>query len=273
MPRLCIVTALPAETRPLLDALKLRQSNARHLRLYSSETYFLLETGPGKLNAAACVGALLQLHPNINGIVNVGIAGGDFDYSQILAAHHICDHASGAQWFPHLPDNKVFKTIKTASVTTIDKPNTEYRDGLLFDMEAAGIFSAASRQLSTSQIHSIKVVSDNAECSINNITRNIVLELITRSLPTLVPMLDAIQTQNLGIQFDTAVMAEELINNTIAEVRHSVNDTQLLRQLVQRHIALTAELPPIDKTQGTAKSIRQALNATLAAQPFVYGEH
>ncbi|MFK7993173.1 MAG: hypothetical protein AB8B87_03485 [Granulosicoccus sp.] len=271
MSRLCIVTALPAETRPLLDVLKLRQIKARHLRLYGADQYLLLETGPGKLNTAAGVGALLQAYSEIDIVVNIGIAGGTFDYATVLAAHHVQDVASGAQWFPHLPDNKSFKNIQSAVVNTLDAPNTQYRDGILFDMEAAGIFSAGSRYLSTSQIHSFKIVSDNPDHDIRDISKKSVVALITQALPSLLPLLETLQDLDITPDHGKDALTDALIAETSTRTHHSVNDEQLLRQLVQRYLVLTGNLPTIDKQAVSAKDVRLALQKALDEQPFVYG--
>ncbi|MFK7861717.1 MAG: hypothetical protein AB8B64_23075 [Granulosicoccus sp.] len=273
MSRLCIVTALPAETRPLLDVLKLRQSKARHLRLYDSDEYLLLETGMGKLNASAAVGAVLQAHPDISMMVNLGVAGGIFNYGEVLAAHHVLDQASGAQWFPHLPDNRAFRDIQTASVITVDAPDTHYRAGVLFDMEATGIFNAASRFLSTSQIQSIKVVSDNPDCDIQYINKDAVVALIRQALPNILSMLDVLQHLALSLNIQHTKAIDKLVASTVDGIRHSVNDEQLLRQLVQQHITISGELPRIDTQARSAKDIRKGLQASLAMKPFVYGAH
>jgi len=272
MPRLCIVTALPAETRPLLDALKLRQLRTRHLRLYGAEQYLLLETGPGKLNAAASTGAIMQAHPDIGCIVNIGIAGGHFNYGQAVAAHHVRDAASGAQWYPHLPDSKEFRTVRSASISTLDVPDTCYRDGVLFDMEAAGIFHAASRYLSTSLMQSIKVVSDNAEHGLGEISKNSVIELITLALPDILPMLEGFMQLSSTMHQQHAEAIDALLDNTLDRVRHTVNDEQILRHLLNRHVALTGSLPDIDSRFESAKAIRHALRTRLATQPLIYGD-
>ncbi len=270
MKRLCIITALAAEARPLLDALKLRQSDARHLRVYTSEHYLLLECGPGKLNAAASTGAMLQAYPDIGAVLNVGIAGGCHDYGQSVLAHQIRDHASGAQWFPHLPDNNAFRSLPSDSIRTLDAPDTGYCSGELFDMEAAGVFSAASRYLSTSQIHCLKVVSDNPEQSIEKISKRSVIALINKAIPSIMPLLDALHQQFNATETAHPVNGEELIDSLLLRVHHTVNDERLLKKLVQQHIILTGNTPVIERQYDTAARIRQSLQSKIAAQPIVY---
>lgn len=272
MPRLCLVTALPAESRPLLDALKLKQHNARHLKLYSSDSFFLLETGVGKLNAAASIGAVLQFDKDITGIVNIGIAGGLFNYSQVLIAHHILDSATGAQWYPHLPAHPSLRQLTSASVQTVDQPSTRYLENTVFDMEAAGVYAAASSYLPGSCIHSIKIVSDNPENSIDHIDKKAVLNLFMHTLPTILPALEALREHTLSLQYQQPEAVSKLIEHTLCNVHHSKNDEQLLRELVQRHWNLCGRLPVLETNNTSARNIRRSLLDTLDTLPLLYGQ-
>jgi len=270
MPRLCIVTALPAESRPLLDALHLRHSAARHLRVYSSEHYLLLETGVGKLNAAACTGALLQAYPQICSIVNLGIAGGAFDYAQTLMAHRVCDNASGEQWFPHLPSHKAIRHLTTTTVSSVDIPCEHYLADTVFDMEAAGVFAAASRYLPTSCIHSLKVISDNTNNHIRTINKQTVTTLVSQTLDSWLPALEAIREQANLLTPANSSLFEPLIVRTVQRVHHSVNDEQQLRELIRRYWALSGQLPQIDNRYTCAKTLRESLQAMLGRLPLRY---
>lgn len=272
MPRLCITTALPAETRPLLDALKLRQIQAPHLRLYGSEQYLLLETGMGKLNAASTTAALLSTFTNISAVLNIGIAGGCFDYGAMVVASRIRDQGTGAQWFPHLPAHTAFRAATSACVDTLDAPGGHYQSGLVFDMEAAGIFSAASRYLSSSQVHSIKLISDNPERSIQMITKASVIELVQQSLPAILPMLKSLSEQSDAHLDDIAKAVDTAVQNAMNTAHHSLNDEQQLRQLLLQYRALTGKLPTMIALSDNAAGIRRELQATIKSQPFVYGE-
>lgn len=272
MSRLCLITALPAESRPLLDSLKLRKARERHLRLYESERYLLLETGLGKLRSAAATAALLQCRPDVGSIVNIGIAGGRFAYGQTIIAHHVCDQASGAQWYPHLPSATVFREMASASITTLDTPSTQYRSNVLFDMEAAGIFSAASTYLSTSQIHSVKVISDNPEHDIQDVNKTVVNSLLHEAMHKITPLLNVLQEQPCMQAGQSGTRMDQYIEQTCAKVHHTINDEQQLRTRLQRHINLSGQLPDIPAGVRTAKDIRHALDTELATLPFNYGE-
>jgi len=273
MSRLCLITALPAETRPLLDRLKLRQAREKHLRLYESERYLLLETGLGKLRSAAATAALLQSRQDIGCVINIGIAGGCFAYGQLIAAHQVSDAASGAQWYPHLPSTSVFREMPSASVSTVDKPCANYQRGILFDMEAAGIFSAASTYLSTSQIHSIKLISDNPENAIQGINKSQINALLQDAMYNITQVLEALHEHACiqGPLHDSTL--ETFIEEICSSVHHTINDEQQLRALLQRHLNLSDQLPTLPSDARNAKEIRQTLNNKLTALPFNYGSH
>ena len=269
MPRLCLITALPAETRPLLDALKLRQMQVRHLRVYAADNILLLETGAGKLSAAACTAAMLQHYPDITAILNIGIAGGRFDYAQTMLAHHVKDMASGAQWYPHIPGHPAFRAVPTASIGTVDAPDTNYAAGTLFDMEAAGIFSAATRYLSTSQIHSVKVVSDNPAHSIKHINKQSVKLLIHDAIPSVRALIDALLMSCAYHEKSSTV--DDYVDTVCKHVSHSVNDRQQLLRLVQQHVGVTGNLPDIDDKADSAKTLRQRLRTLVHSKDITYG--
>ena len=272
MSRLCLITALPAESRPLLDSLKLRQAREKYLRLYESERYLLLETGVGKLRSAAATAALLQCRQDVSTIVNIGIAGGDFAYGQMVVAHQVSDQASGAQWYPHLPATKEFREATSASVCTLDATCTQYRSGVMFDMEAAGIFSASSAYLSTSQVHSIKVISDNPDNAIQGINKAVVTSLLQGALCQITPMLKALECLPGSQAGQTNLKLEKHIEQFCASIHHTINDERQLLSLLQRHLNLTGHLPDVPAGARSAKDIRQLLCAELDLLPFDYGE-
>ena len=272
MSRLCLITALPVESRPLLDALKLRQAGEKYLRLYESERYLLLETGVGKLRAAAATAALLQCRQDVSTIVNVGIAGGGLAYGQTVIAHHVRDAASGAQWYPHLPAATPFREAASASVSTLDAPCTQYSNGVMFDMEAAGIFSAASTYLSTSQVHSIKVISDNSENAIQGINKTVVTTLLQEALCQIIPLLKVLEEQPDKQAAQPDARLEQYIQQTCSSIHHTTNDEQQLRTLLQRQLNMTGQLPEIPASARTAKEVRLVLCAELALLPFNYGQ-
>lgn len=270
MSRLCIVTALPAESRPFLDALRLRQSRSRHLRLYASSDYMLIETGVGKLNAAAQTAATLQVSQDIGCVINIGIGGGAFEYATTLIAHHIKDRATGAQWYPHVPNHEHVRQFRSTSIITVDTPDTLYKQNTVFDMEASGIYTAASRYLPTSSIHSLKIISDNNTNSIEHINAKQVTRLVENSLTSIISFLDTTLKQTRALCLSEPEAMKALLETTLKQVHHSTNDEQQLRRLIYQHWIICNALPSIDTSKATAKSIRVMLQQSISNLPFNY---
>ena len=270
MSRICIVTALPAESRVFIDALKLRHVEARGLRLYAHEGYLLVQTGVGKLKAAAATAAVLQTYPDIAGMINTGVAGGDAEIGLAHIAHQFVDVSTGMQWFPHMPAMRILDNLPSATIRTVDAPSEDYQTGSLLDMEAAGIMSAATQYLSTHQIHSIKVVSDNPSTHLSTVTSESVQSLMHESLPAVRKLAD-------WLMHDTAANAlqqplDDCCKTIQSHVHHTVTEQHRLRRLLQQHFALTGELPetgPLVQL-GSARRVNTALQSSVQQAPLIY---
>lgn len=269
MSTICIVTALPAESRVFIDALKLRHLEDHGWRLFGTDTTLLLQTGIGKLKAAAATSALLHSRPDISAIVNVGIAGGAYAQGTTLLAHKITDAGSGARWYPHLPPRKV-TNIASSDLLTLDAARTDYRNDCLFDMESAGVISAATTYLSTDAIQSIKVVSDNTDFPHESVTPQLATELLKTALPDVVALLNWYLQRN--IHHAPRQELDELCHIITSQTHHTSNDKQQLRRILQRYLSLDIDLPDPFKLKeaGNAKTIRKHLNNVLSQAPLIY---
>jgi len=267
----CIITALPCESRAFIDTFKLRHLEARGMRLYGNEQYLLLQTGIGKLQAAAATAALLQSRPGINAIINTGVAGGAAAIGTTLMGHQIRDAASGAQWFPHLPPQRVTAQLATALVHTVDVPCTDYQEGVLYDMEASGMFSAASRYLSTDRMHTIKVISDNASNSTETLHKDQVTKLM-QGAATVVARLHEWQMSKTHGDCST-ITVTTLGQAIVARVRHTVSERHQLLRLLQQYSTIAGTPPELDEFEkySSARQIKHYLQTSLASLPFVYG--
>lgn len=270
MKRLCIVTALAVESRAWLDHFSMRQIKSRHIRLYGSEHHLLLETGVGKLNAAAATAAMLQAHPDVSAIVNIGIAGGCLELGQTVLAHQVVDQASGMQWFPHIPTAAPVRQFDSCTVRTMDAPCSDYSTGNVFDMECAGIFSAASHYLSSNQVHSVKVISDNPDIDYKSINKQRVKGLITDAAPSLIELLDVFAEHITKLDPTQCVSTEQWISQTLEQVHHSVNDEHQLRQLVRQLMSLGEKIPQLPKQCHSAKTLRLALQEQVSKAELNY---
>ena len=238
----CIITALPAESRVFIDAFKLRLILDHGWRLYGSPEHLLLQTGLGKLKAAAAVSALLHTRQDIEAIINVGIAGGTAPVGTAFLAHQISDTGSLEKWYPHLPPQRMVNSMPSLAVETLDMISTDYKPEALFDMEAAGILSAASHYLSTDATQCIKVVSDNNEAPWKTFKIATVPELLQETVSTVQDLSQWYSEKSLSSEHSlhTAALHESLI----ASIHHTATEKHQLLRLLQQHYALAGTLPP-----------------------------
>lgn len=268
MQSICLITALPAEARPLISHFGLQARGHRHLRLFRGEFGYLLQCGVGKLNAAVSTAAMMQTLPDVNAVINVGIAGCEQPVGQTLVAHGIRDRATSKQWFPHLPPVNRLPDTPTAQVLTVDQPASDYSTDVAFDMEAAGIFSAASKVIDLAFIHSIKVVSDNGNSGMKVITAKAVNNHIESTIPTIEKIIQALPFDHLP----DATAINTLSRSLIRQIHYTATEQHRLKQLLHRYKALYGELPGNQQlqSQGSAKAIRNMLLSEIHNASVTY---
>jgi len=257
MPSICLICALPAEARPLISYFGMRALNHPHLRLYKADFGYLLQCGVGKLNASANTATLLEAQPDINAVINIGISGSDHPLGETLIAHAIEDQASSKKWYPHLPPVNKLATVPSVQVVTVDKPANDYSADIAFDMEAAGIFNAASKVIDLAFVHSIKVVSDNSESGLQAISVKTVTDNISNAIPTVEKLMQALPFEVLPI----IDMVETLVTSLTTRMHYTATERHMLNQLLHRHNALFGELPAntLLQNHNSAKALRRAL--------------
>ena len=242
MNTVCLCTALPAESRPLIEHFKLSLLRIRGIRCYSGDSVCLIETGIGKLKAAAHVAATLQREFHIDALINVGIAGGTADIGTRYLASTVIDKATEKQWFPHLPAARMLPGIKTIAIHTLDQPSRDYQHDAAFDMEASGVLTAASAYLDNTRIQCIKSISDNASSDIADISKDTVTELIHQCIEPVSTLVDHfLASPSSSDAGDLEI--EQLIKQLSAHIRISVSDRHSIKRLLQRYDSLNNQLP------------------------------
>ncbi len=194
------ICALQCEASPLIDHYGLKHLHKAGLfRIYHDDEQNISVTvsGVGKLAAAAATSysyAMLACRRN-DVWINLGVAGHrDFAIGGLYLAKRIEDAGSARVWYPEI---QIDTAIPGANVLSLDRPSTDYGDAL-FDMEAAGFIAIACRFATAELVHSIKIISDNAEMPAGKITAGAVTELVHAVL---------VETAALASQLD--VLASE----------------------------------------------------------------
>ena len=272
MSLVCIITALPAESRIFIDSLKLKPILDHGWRLYGNSEHLLLQTGLGKLKSAAATSAVLHRRDDIRAVINVGIAGGTEAIGTQLLAHCIVDQGSGFRSFPHLPPQRVVSSLPSTTVETLDRPSDDYKNGVCFDMEASGIFSAASPYLSSGSVQCLKVISDNPDTPLGEFKKEDVTALVSSTIPTINSLLDWYALKDNQSVIEAEV--QHLVSTLTSKCHHSVNDKHQLSRLLFQYHALTGELPVLIEAQTihSAASLRAHLNTLIRENPLRYGD-
>jgi adenosylhomocysteine nucleosidase len=235
-----IVTALPCEARPLIDAFRLQKRSSIHaFPLYERDGLNLIVCGPGKLAAATAVAYLqgLQQAQPASGWLNLGIAGSSaFAVGDMVLAHRVIDNNTGQRFYPGL----CFELpCATAEVITVDVPETRYAGNAVYDMEAAGFYSAAMRFAPGDVIHCLKVISDTHEHAIETINEARVQELICNTLPMMQQTLS--QLDKLASELHAINAMPDAFEDIRARWRFTIAQQNQLKNLLWRWQALSAE--------------------------------
>ena len=184
LPPLRLVVALPAEARPIAQALELTRFSGRGgYRIWESRQVWMVQSGVGREKAAAATRSLLELSPKAPDALwlNVGICGhGCRRVGELVAARWVLEADTGKSWTMAVPDAL---TLPVVDLQTVDSPEGSYPEECGYDMEASGFVSAARSFSENERIFVLKVVSDNKDTPARGLTARKVESLVAESLP------------------------------------------------------------------------------------------
>ncbi len=259
------VVALPAEARPLIERFELTRADAAAFPLWQGAEASLVVCGVGRAAAAAATGYLAG---RLRGAgeaawINVGVGGHHgLAVGEAVLAHKVVEAASGRSWYPPL----VFEPpCPTATVLTVDRPETSYPTDAVYEMEAAGFCSAAARFASAELVQVVKVISDNAESPTRRLSGARVQELIGARIAPVARLAE-----------ETAILARELrsrrapppaLSGFLDRWRFTVSERRRLERLLRRLAVLEAAAPEAAElaARPTASSVIAALERRLQA--------
>lgn len=232
LPSIFIFCALPCEAKPLIQAWQLKKLPQPKLpfAIYAHNDRAVIITGIGKTAMAGAVGYTLALFNTCISpiLINLGIAGHRQEMlGAFCLANKVIDSETGRVFYPQLafpiPAN-------SHSVSTHSKPYIEYADDALYDMEAAGFYEMAVKFSTSELIHVVKIVSDNQQSSITNISEALVEDWITQNLLIIENCLKTMREMRQKLQRSESVWQENLIK----EFRFTVSGELKLKALLQR---------------------------------------
>lgn len=170
-----IVTALYCEAKPFIEQYHLKKStDINKFQVFQNEQIVLVITNPGSIAAATAVSHICTLFPleDSDFLINVGVCG-TADKSILAGSVFLCnkitEQSSGRSFYPDMLLKHPFSEADSVTVAGIIREGADYnkvKDGCnakIFDMEAAGIYQAASYYVQPHQISFVKIVSDYGE--------------------------------------------------------------------------------------------------------------
>lgn len=185
------VIALRPEANPIIErfSMKLIKGLKSPFPIYVDETgrNELIISGIGKANAAAATAFLAGVSPldgRVAGWINFGIAGGGADsYGSTALAAKVTDAGNGRSWYPAATWPRKLD-LPRVSVLSLDLPSDAYpmEENVRFDMEASAFYSTVLKFASVETAHVLKVVSDDPEHPMKEISKEKVETLISNGL-------------------------------------------------------------------------------------------
>ncbi len=238
-----LVVAIPCEAKPLQRHFGLRAvPNNGPFRVYESDEFRLIVSGVGKLAAAAAT-AYLQGRSGLQGDcgwLNIGTAGhAEQAVGSGMLAHRIRDAGSGCCWYPPL---LLETAAPTATVITVEQPETRYPGTAAYDMEAAGFAAAASRCATSELVHSYKVISDNHRQPVRQVTKGLVEELINAQLDRIEQLLQ--QLAQLTAQLNVLQAPPPTLATLLDHGHFTTTEGHRLERLLRRWQLLSGDSGP-----------------------------
>jgi adenosylhomocysteine nucleosidase len=144
-------------------------------------------------------------------------------------AHQILDQSSGHRFYPIFV---VDRPVQTATVLTVNEPEHDYQEEVVYDMEASAFWSTASCFSTAELIHCYKVISDNRQSDMPSLTKTIVEELITGHMTPIENFIRSLQ--NLSQFLNNLELSFKEINPFL-ERWHFTNTQQCQLKKLLRH--------------------------------------
>ena len=260
-----IVTALPAEARPLVGHFELRSSRTDPFSVYTNgdSSVRLIVSGVGKSAAGRAVKHLAGLFDSTgsNGWLNVGIAGHEsLPLGTMVAAHKISDEKTGRSWFPPIV---LDFPCETATLLTVEEETDDYPDNALVEMEAVGFYATASDFSTHELIHCLKVVSDNRREK--KLDGKSVSELITAQLAAVESVVQSIL--QLSAELGKRRVVPRQLKDFLEQWKFTVTQSHQLEKLLRRWEVIFPKADPFEAASPESRNGRdvvQLLSRQLA---------
>ncbi len=181
----CILTALKAESQPLINHFNLNRVTSFQFPVFKNKNLYLVGLGVGKKNIKNRIETFLnQTNPDLIQFINIGIAGGNPKSTKIGSGyllHKIKDETIGKTYYP---DILIKHNFEESSLVTVENVISD-GEGIykrLVDMEASEIFKICSSLIPIHRLAFLKIVSDYMNIEFEEIRAQPISKLISHHL-------------------------------------------------------------------------------------------
>lgn len=230
-PAVHFVVALLPEAKPLIDHFGLDAAAKGQFQIYELGRVRLIVSGVGEARSSAAAEFIYTHSGQSRNVIwlNVGLAGHrDFEIGGGVLAHKITDRGSGKNWYPPI----VFRPLcETRAVLTVDRPEKQFSEDSVYDMEASGFYDTATRFSTAELVHVFKVVSDNHASGLK-VTARSAERLIGNQLQTIENILQCLKS--LSRDLPATFRTEEEFERIKRRWHFTVTQQHQLKRLLMR---------------------------------------
>jgi len=255
----CILTALKAESQPLIDHFNLYRDTSFQFPVFKNNNLYLVGLGVGKKNTKNRIKSFLnQINPDLIQFINIGIAGGNPRSTKIgdsYLLHKIKDEITGKTYYPDILIKHNFEEISLVTVESVISDGQGDYKGLV-DMEASEIFKICSSLVPVHRLAFLKIVSDYMNNEFEQIKVHFISKLISHQLNSIEIFLSKFERM---FNEETPILSEKDIkwlDETVQQMYLTETQYQQLLQFAKGFRLRKTELPlpnveknvPLNKT-------------------------
>jgi len=183
----CIVTALKAESDPLIRYFDLSPDHSMGFPLFRGEGLMLVGVGIGKNKISKNLGTLLnkEMKQNLVQVINIGVAGGNPQSTKIGQCYLVNRIMDAETNQGHEINSLIEHDLEEKSLVTVEKGITDGGDSYpeLVDMEASAICAVSRQYIPIQQLAIIKIVSDHMDLEKIDLSFKTIAGLIEHNVP------------------------------------------------------------------------------------------
>ena len=183
----CIVTALKAESDPLIRYFDLSPDHSMGFPLFRGEGLVLIGVGIGKNKISKNLGTLLkkEMKQNLVQVINIGVAGGNPQSTRIGQCYLVNRIMDAETNKLHKIESLIKHDLVEKKLVTVEKSITDGGDSYpeLVDMEASAICAVSKQYIPIQQLAIIKIVSDHMNLEKIDLSFKTIAGLIEHNVP------------------------------------------------------------------------------------------